>query len=613
MKDFIMAFYQSFDTPNHQEHIQHRVKKLRIFMQQHNIDGYFIPSGDAFCGEYVPEYAKRLEYITGFTGSWGLSLVGLDFADLYTDSRYKIQAPEQTDLSIFTVICTSDMTIETRLSNILKPNMKIGYDAELFSVSQINKYKALFEKNHVSLVDIGNNLIDKIWDNPPPKYESDIIIHPEIYAGQNAADKIQSLVQKIQSLSADCLIVVLPESVCWVLNLRGNDVPHTPFILSRAIIYADGHVQWFVGKHRITPQIKNHLPDCVSICEGDDFYEALKQMMQKKVICDFDDISMRAYGILCDHGAVIISAQDPILLLKSVKNISEQNATLAAHRRDGAAVIKFMHWFEHNQNNPITEIDCVNALEGFRREAPELMDLSFDTIAGSGGNGAIVHYHVTKETNRTLGQNELFLCDSGGQYLDGTTDITRVFVRGTPTLDMKMRYTQVLKGHLAVARAKFPPKTTGAALDAVARSPLWQAGIDFDHGTGHGVGLYLSVHEGPQSISARSTTVLQAGMLLSNEPGYYQENDFGIRIENVELVVDKGIPDGGNRTMLGFETLTLVPYEVKLIDISLLDESEIQQINAYHARILTEIRPFLNAEYRLFLENVTAPLVKLTH
>ena len=325
------------------------------------------------------------------------------------------------------------------------------------------------------------------------------------------------------------------------------------------------------------------------IKEASDFWCDLEGLKGQSIICDPNDTSYRLDQVLKDLNVNIIKEADPILLAKAVKNDAEQEATKNAHIRDALAVIKFSHWYESQKGGTFTEIDCVNALEDFRSEASELKDVSFDTISGAAENGAIVHYRVTHDSNRTIQADDLFLCDSGGQYYDGTTDITRCFIIGEPNQEMKTRYTQVLKGHLAVANAIFPKGTTGAALDPMARQPLWNAGIDYGHGTGHGVGLYLSVHEGPQSISSRSTVKLKEGMLLSNEPGYYKEGAFGIRIENIELVVSKGVPEGGENEMFGFETLTLVPYERKLIDISLLTLQEIQQIDDYHKKIYEKI------------------------
>lgn len=594
-----MAQYQSFDVPNISHLVAGRTALLRAQFQKFNIDGYIVPRADAFQGEYVPEAAERLSYITGFTGSWGLSLIMDNRADLYIDSRYKIQAPEQTDLDVFDVVCVSDSPLTQRLAALDIKAKKIGFDPLLFTKAQIQRYQ---EASGAEFIPLSENLVDASRTEIPEDILSDIIIHPFAYAGEEASIKIDNIVKEIEKKNADALIVALPESICWLLNVRGNDVPHTPFILARGILTAKKEFFWYVGHQRITKEIKEHLPENVIIKNPEEFWQDINNFKNKVVICDPDDSSYRVEQALEDLQVKIIKVSDPILLAKAIKNETEQNATQNAHIRDALAVIKFSHWYENQKGGAFTEIDCVNSLEAFRAEASELKDISFDTISGAGENGAIVHYRVTHDSNRTIQETDLFLCDSGGQYYDGTTDITRCFIIGTPTDEMKIRYTQVLKGHLAVANAVFPRGTTGAALDPLARQPLWNVGIDYGHGTGHGVGLYLSVHEGPQSISSRSTIILQEGMLLSNEPGYYKEGEFGIRIENVEMVVKKEMPKDAEKEILGFETLTLVPYERKLIDISLLTEQEIHQINDYHEKIYKKIASKCDENLKKYLK-----------
>lgn len=598
-----MAHYQSFDIPNMSEHIAKRVEALRALFPLYNIDGYLIPRSDAFRGEYVPKDAERLAYVTGFTGSWGLSLVMDDKAELYVDSRYILQAPEQTDTDIFSMICVSDTPLAKALPLLVKDKQRIGYDASLFSPKEIERFTDYLKEKNIEWVAIDDNLVDKIWDNKPLPVYTPIIAYPLEYAGRSASGKIESVSELVIQKKCDCAILALPESLCWLLNVRGDDVPHTPFVLAYGILYADDKkLEWFVGQGRITSEVQEALPENVIIKEPEDFYKSLGLLKNKNILYDPEESSQKMRLALLEGGANLTEGEDICLLSKAIKNKSEIAGVRQAHIRDGLAVCRFGAWLEENETEGVTEIDAVNILEQYRRETGLLRDISFDTIAGSGHHGAIVHYRVTTQTNRKLQEGELFLCDSGGQYLDGTTDITRVFAIGVPTDEMRMRYTQVLKGHLAVSRARFPEKTTGSALDSLARMPLWQAGIDFDHGTGHGVGAYLSVHEGPQGISSRSKVPFQAGMLLSNEPGYYQAGAFGIRIENVELVTEAEIPTGGERKMLGMEAMTLVPYERRLINVHLLSEEEIVQINLYHKRVFETLFPLADALTQDYLE-----------
>ena len=581
-----MAQYQKFDLPNISHLISARIVALRAEIKKHALDGYLVPHTDEFQGEYIPEHAQRLSYISGFTGSWGLSLILSDQADLYVDSRYKLQAPEQTDANIFDIICVSDLPLLKRIKQINIKGKKIGFDPLLFTKQQIKRYQKASDAKFIA---VNDNLVDKARSHLPQQQQSNIAIHPSCCAGKSSVEKIDDILGIMKKDEVDALIVSLPEAVCWLLNVRGNDVPHTPFVLARGVLTADKKFFWYVGQERISEELKSHLPDTVIVKEEEDFWVDIMLLKEKNVISDPANTSYRLSEMLEEVNVNLIKEADPILLAKAIKNKTEQQATKDAHVRDAFAMIKFSQWYEEQIGGEFTEIDCVNALENFRSEAPELKDISFDTISGAGENGAIVHYRVTNESNRIIQKDDLFLCDSGGQYYDGTTDITRCFIIDKPTKEMKKRYTQVLKGHLALASAIFPKGTTGSSLDILARKPLWDAGIDYGHGTGHGVGLYLSVHEGPQSISSRSTVKLEEGMLISNEPGYYKEGEYGIRIENVEMIVTKGIPENGEKEMLGFETITLVPYERKLIEISLLTDDEINQIDNYHQKIYEKI------------------------
>lgn len=601
--------FQTFDNQSQKSLIAQRVADLRTLFNTHHIDGYFVPRSDEFNNEYLPECSERLRFITGFTGSWGMALILKDSADLFIDSRYLIQAPKQTDTDIFNCICVSDTPLKDYFNAKNYQNLTIGYDATLHTQAEINRLTEYLKD--CSLKPLNDNLIDLLPNNPKSQFpNTPIIIHPIEFAGIDSDTKIKNIAHYLDTKNIDSAIITLPESLCWLLNVRASDVPHTPYVLSYGIIHNAGNVDWFVGKHRVDATHKSYLPKGVSVHNLNDFYPAL-QNLKGVILNDADNSPAQIHAALHNnkHITKIISESDPCLLPKAVKNEAEIQATTNAHIRDGAAIMRFSCWLNANYKNNITEIDCVKQLEQFRKDTGLLQDISFDTISGTGANGAIVHYRVTEESNQVLQEGDLFLLDSGGQYLDGTTDITRTFAIGTPTAEMQTRYTQVLKGHIALSMAKFPEKTTGATLDALARQPLWQAGIDFGHGTGHGVGLYLSVHEGPQSVSARSKVELQAGMILSNEPGYYKQGAFGIRIENLQIVTPPALLNGGEKPMMGFKVLTLACYEKALIDKGLLTHTEIDYINNYHKTVLKHLMPLMtNDAERAFLESACGGL-----
>jgi Xaa-Pro aminopeptidase len=601
--------FQTFDTQTHKSFVASRVSDLRKLFCTYGIDGYFVPRSDEFGNEYLPECSERLRFISGFTGSWGMALILRESANLFIDSRYVIQAPKQTDTDIFDCVCVSDTPLSDYFKTKNYYTLTIGYDASLHTQAEINRFTEYLEGCILKPLD--SNLIDMLPNGITADFpDTPIIIHHNEYAGITAQEKINAICTDLEKQNIDSAIITLPESLCWLLNVRGSDVPHTPYVLSYGIIYKTGNVDWFVGTHRIDDTIKNHLPKSVTIYNRADFYTKLNNL-KGIILNDAENSPAKIQSVLQTNKNIIkiINQDDPCLLPKAIKNDAEIKATTNAHIRDGAAIMRFACWLQHNYKHHITEIDCVKQLEQFRRDTGLLRDISFDTIAGTGANGAIVHYRVTEETNQTLKNGDLFLLDSGGQYLDGTTDITRTFAIGTPTEEMIKRYTQVLKGHIALSTAKFPEKTTGAVLDSLARQPLWQAGIDFGHGTGHGVGLYLCVHEGPQSISPRSKVDLKAGMILSNEPGYYKQGAFGIRIENLQIVTPPALLPEGEKPMMGFETLTMACYEKSLIDKSLLTTEEVSYINNYHAVVLKNLLLLMtNDKEREFLENACLAL-----
>lgn len=581
------AQFQTFDDDSAKYQPLEAIKFLQDKLIEYKLDGYLIPHNDEYDNEYLPEDKQHFAYSSGFTGSWGLMLVTKEKAILYCDGRYRIQGKEQAPSS-FRVICTSDLSIkedwEKNLSEFIPEGGKIGFAPKLFSPKTIERFSDYVKNHSISfLPSLGiNEMINYHPEKPTLK---PIIAHPLKIAGKTSKEKLSLICEKITKEKADYLFINFPESICWLLNIRSEDTPHTPFVLSKIFLSNDGVVYWFIDPKRVTADIRKTLPDNIVIKKEESLDKFIATLKNKKILCDEEGLTVYYKELLDKNKLEIIAKKDPILLEKAKKNEAEQKAVRKAHIRDGRAVIHFLHWLEKNKENNLNEIDIVCQLEEYRRTLADLKDISFDTISGSGKHGAIIHYRTTQKTNRIWKKDELFLCDSGGQYLDGTTDITRVFLRGVATDEMKKRYTQVLKGHLALARAIFPKDITGANLDVLTRQYLWEVGVDYDHGTGHGVGLYLSVHEGPQSISLRSQVKLEEGMLLSNEPGYYKEGHYGIRIENVELIVKKGIPKDGEREMLGFETMTLVPYEIDLMDMSILTKIERKQINDYHKKI----------------------------
>lgn len=589
---------QSFTSPFSKKNVAKNLADLRQKMKERQIGAYLIPSEDDFFSEYVPEARQYLAYLSAFTGSWGLLCVFEDSAYLYVDGRYRLQASQQTDSDYITPICLSDLSLEKHWQETFSENIIIHYPDDCFDVKTITRYQSY-------LIPLQGQLkqCSPINIQIPLNTSSSSIVthHPITIAGESYTSKKERLLTILKGQQADHLLITLPESVCWLLNVRGNDCPHTPFVLSRAILSKEGILHWFITPEKLPTDVLIHLDTQTILHDPKDFYDFIADLPTSHIWCDDRYLSQKLNITLVQKAHTLIKNSDPILGMKAIKNQTEQEAIKQAHVIDAVAMIKFIHWF-YDTKQPLTEIDCVKQLESYRKEHPDFKDTSFDTISGSAGNGAIIHYRVLEETNRTLQEGDLFLCDSGGQYPYGTTDITRVFVKGIPSPLAKKRYTQVLKAHLALAHALFPENTSGACLDGITRSSLWQSGIDYDHGTGHGVGQYLSVHEGPQSISGRSIGGLKEGMILSNEPGYYQTDDFGIRIENLEVVVKKGIPVGGNRHMCGFETLTLVPYDPYLMNETLLSPHEKQQINHYHQRIIDKVMPLLPSTTQNFLK-----------
>jgi Xaa-Pro aminopeptidase len=611
MLAYISFMFQGFEDRGGPAQVKERVARLRSLLATEGYEGVLVPRADAHQGEYVAERDERLAWLTGFTGSAGLALVLQDRAALFVDGRYTLQLRAQTDTEIFQPVHTSETSPERWFENHLHTGERIAFDPWLHTANAVNRYRESAGKAGAQLIATERNLIDMIWPDQPPAPLSQALPHPLIYAGEPHEEKMARIATAIGKENADAAVLTLPESLAWLFNIRGRDVRHTPLAQGFALMFADGHAELFMDERKLPAQTRLHLGNRVILQPPDIFAARLAALGREARRVVFDPttgaewVRLRLEG----SGAHVVKAQDPCLLPKARKNAAEQQGTRAAHIRDGAALTSFLAWLAREApKGNIDEISAAEKLERFRRQSGMLRDVSFDSISGAGAHGAIVHYRVSRSTNSKLKSGDLYLIDSGAQYEDGTTDVTRTIAIGTATAEERERFTRVLKGHIALAAARFPVGTTGAQLDVLARLALWKAGLDYDHGTGHGVGSYLAVHEGPQGISRLSTVALEPGMIISNEPGYYREGRYGIRIENLVLVTPLEIPEGGERPMLGFETLTLAPIDRTLIDAKLLTAEERDWLDAYHGRVRDTLSPLVDAQTRAWLTEATAPI-----
>ncbi|KZD11923.1 aminopeptidase P family protein [Oceanibaculum pacificum] len=589
-----------------------RLAALRAELKRRGVDGFIVPRADEHQGEYVPARAERLNWLTGFTGSAGQAVALLEKAAIFIDGRYTLQVETQVDGALYERRHLIDQPASEWVAENLPEGAVLAYDPWLHTANEVERLKKAVARAKGRLAALDSNPLDAVWADQPPPPITPAVPHDLAYAGEESADKRNRIAENLRKAGQDAAVLTLPESIAWLLNIRGTDVPHTPLPLSFAILHADGAVALFIEPAKLSDATRAHLGNAVSLGAPADFVPALEALGRqgKSVRVDPGSAPVLVLERLEAAGAKVARGEDPCLLPKACKNDVELAGSRAAHLRDGAAVTRFLAWLAREAaSGRISEMEAADRLEAFRAETGVLRDLSFDTISGSGPNGAIVHYRVTEASNRLLQPGELFLVDSGAQYLDGTTDITRTVAIGEPTAEMRDRFTRVLKGHIAIATARFPKGTSGSQLDVLARLPLWRAGLDFDHGTGHGVGSYLSVHEGPQRISRVANNVaLQAGMIVSNEPGYYKTGAYGIRIENLVAVTPAEALPGGERPMLGFETLTLAPLDRALVDTALLDEAERAWLNAYHARVRVAVTPLLDPETAAWLETATQPV-----
>jgi Xaa-Pro aminopeptidase len=588
------------------EQQRERLDALRDHIHQQKLDGFFVPLTDEYMNEYVPEYAQRLPWLTGFTGSAGLALVLKDRAALFVDGRYTLQAAQQVDGKLYDICHTSKRPLSAYIKEVIEEGMRIGYDPWLHTVSWLDRVRDAVEGKKAKLVPVQPNPVDVIWENRPNPPSAGIYTHPEHYAGESSASKRTRLAGELAEAGILAAVIGDQSSIAWLLNIRGGDVENTPLALSFAILHANGTVDWFVDPAKIR---KLPVEEGVTPKAPEELIKSLKDLGRKrgKVRVDANHTSAAILDLLKDSGAQLDRGLDPCELPKACKNETELNGTRDAHRRDGLALTRFLYHLDRQKPGTLDEITAQDKLLAFRRMDNSFLYPSFNSISGAGPNGAIVHYRATPESNRLLKAGEFYLIDSGGQYPDGTTDVTRTISIGKIDAQLKDHFTRVLKGHIALAMARFPAGTTGAQLDVLARQYLWEAGLDYDHGTGHGVGAFLSVHEGPQGISSRNTVPLKAGMIISNEPGYYLENAYGIRIENLVAVKESAIQIDG-KPMLEFETLTLAPIDIRAIDVSMLNKSEREWLNSYHAQVQRAHLSSLEADGQEWLKKVTAPI-----
>ncbi len=605
------AHFQTFDEPEHGVALAARLAAFREELLRRGLTGFIVPRADQQQNEYVAPCDERLAWLTGFTGSAGHAVVLLRQAAVFVDGRYTLQAAAQVDGRAWQVESLIDPPPERWLETHLATGDRLGFDPWLHTSSAAEKLAAACRKAGAELIAVDSNPLDAIWTERPPAPLGAVTLHGAELSGESEAAKLARIDAEIAQLGADALVLSDSHAVAWAFNIRGADVAHTPLPFSYALKPRGGRASIFIDHRKLSNSVRDHLEQNADVRAPDELAPALAALSNTGATIALDSATAAdaLSRLINDAGGTPLRGADPVALLKAVKNDTEIRGTRTAHRRDAVALVRFLSFIDREATSgALTEIDAVEALESFRRDTGALKDVSFPTISGTGPNGAIVHYRVTRKTNRRIAPGDLLLIDSGAQYEDGTTDVTRTIAIGEPTPEMRDRFTRVLRGHIAIARAVFPDGTTGAQLDSFARQYLWRIGCDFEHGTGHGVGSYLSVHEGPARISKLGTTPLKRGMILSNEPGYYKAGAYGIRIENLELVVAVGV-EGAEKPMNGFETLTLAPIDRRLVDVAMLSLDEVRWLDDYHARVRREISSLIDdAALREWLETATEAL-----
>jgi Xaa-Pro aminopeptidase len=591
-----------------------RLQALREQLKRDRLEGFVVPLTDEHMSEYVGAYAQRLAWLTGFQGSAGSAVVLPDEAAIFTDGRYTLQVRQQVSAEHWEYVPVPQVSIASWLGEHAPEGGRIGYDPWLHTRAWVEEARKALAEKGAELVAVNTNPIDKVWPDKPAPSDATLTVQDDAAAGKSSAAKRAEIADWLHERKADAVVLSALDSIAWAFNIRGNDVSHTPVALAYAVVNSDGTADLFVAPEKMTDAVSQHLGNAIRVHPRDAFAPALASFKGKRVAADPGTAVAAIFDALDAGGAKVLPLRDPVILAKAIKNPTEISGHRAAQARDGAALVRFLKWFEENApQGGLTEMSAADKLREFRDATGKLKDLSFDTISATGANGASPHYKVTAESSLAVERGQLYLVDSGGQYADGTTDVTRVMPVGDATQEMKDRFTRVLKGHIGIATAVFPEGTVGAQLDSFARAPLWEVGLDYGHGTGHGVGAYLSVHEGPQRIAqpfypgGQALEPLKAGMFLSNEPGYYKAGEYGIRIENLVLVVEKAVP-GAEQQMLAFETLTFAPIERTLILPNLLTQNERAWLNAYHARVLEIVGPQLGGDEVQWLEAKCAPV-----
>lgn len=610
--------FQSFENKSTPQFGKARVEALRATFDTLGIDGFLVPRADEYQGEYVPESAERLAWLTGFTGSAGIVLVTRNEAIVFVDGRYTTQLVSQVDPAVFRGGDLVGAPPAKWLADNAPHGFRLGIDPWLHTGAELKRFEAALSEKGGSVVLLETNPLDPLWDGRPAEPLEPVTIQPNAVTGIPANMKITVIGEIVSARKANAVLMTDPSSIAWTFNIRGNDVPHTPHPLARAIIYADGSADLFVDERKIGEEVKAHLAPLATLLPPADIEARLHAIASAagRILADVDVTPVALTLSITEAGGAVIEASDPVKLPRACKNTAELAGSAAAHVQDGAAMVEFLAWLDKQQPGTLTEIKVVTALEAVRARVGQtlqnpLKDISFDTISGAGENAAIMHYRVTTDSDRPLNDGEMFLIDSGAQYINGTTDITRTVAIGNVPEEQKRFFTLVLKGFISISVARFPKGTRGCDLDPLARIALWKAGADYAHGTGHGVGSYLSVHEGPQRISRVSQQELLPGMILSNEPGYYRPGAFGIRIENLIYVREAEAIDGGDLPMLSFETLTWCPVDRRLIVVSLLTDEELEWLNAYHVTVRDKLLPLISdAEVQQWLTAATEPLTR---
>jgi Xaa-Pro aminopeptidase len=604
------ALFQTFDEPETGVALSARLSAFREELARRSLTGFIVPRADRQQNEYVAPSEERLAWLTGFTGSAGLAIVLRNEAAVFVDGRYTLQAGKQVDGKAWRVEPLVEPPPETWLEKHLVAGDRLGFDPWLHTTAAAERFATACAKAGAELIAVETNPLDAVWTERPAPPLAPVTLHGTQFSGETEQEKLKRIAAEIDRLGVEALVLSDPHAVAWTFNIRGGDVSHTPLPLSYALVPRTGRPMLFIDHRKLSNSVRDHLEQVADVTDPDALTSALAELARggSAIALDSATAADALSRLISAAGGKAMRGSDPVSLLKAVKNPTEIRGTRSAHRRDAVALVRFLAWIDREApTGALTEIDAVEALETLRRQTGALKDVSFPTISGTGPNGAIVHYRVTRRSNRRIVPGDLLLVDSGAQYEDGTTDVTRTIAIGQPTIEMIDRFTRVLRGHIAIARALFPDGTTGAQIDTLARQFLWQAGVDFEHGTGHGVGSYLSVHEGPARISKLGTTPLMRGMILSNEPGYYKTDAFGIRIENLVLVVGTEVA-GAEKLVNAFETLTLAPIDRRLIDLSMLTGDELSWLNDYHERVRHEVRPHVDEATKVWLEAATSPL-----